>query len=262
MGGDRSAQPLVGRGGRNLVDEALARSADEKGMPERFEIADACDGGEALLCRFAEADAGIEHNALPRNTGLCSNLERTRKERGDIRHDVDRWVGGLPVMHDDHGDAVVGDDPRKLAIALQAPYVIDHRRSDPKCPCRHCGLHGVDGDRNAERGSRGHDRGEAPELLGARHRHRAAVRAGRLGTDIQNIGTLRHHSFRLLEGASRIKKTSPVGEGVWGDIEHAHDDWPAEREQAREPVRRCCGLAGATANWPYQRHDRRFAPAP
>src|SRR5262249_61087532 len=110
-------------------DEALARSADEKGMPERFEIADACDGDEALLCRFAEADAGIEHNALRGNAGVRGNLERTRKERGDIRHDVDRWVGGRPAVHDDHRDAVVGDDPRKLAIALQAPYVIDPRCS-------------------------------------------------------------------------------------------------------------------------------------
>src|SRR5262245_1142075 len=118
MRGDRSAQPFIGRGGGNLVDEALARSADEKGQPERLELTDACDRGEALLRRLAEADARIEHDVLPRDAGVRGNLQRTAKESGYVRHDVDRRIGRLAVVHDDHRDGRLGDDPRKLALAL------------------------------------------------------------------------------------------------------------------------------------------------
>src|ERR1700730_18451942 len=127
MGGDRSAQPFIGWGGRNLVDEALAGSTDEKRQPERFELTDACDRGEALLRRLAEADARIEHNVLPRNAGEGGNLPRGAKEGAYIRHDVDRGIGRLTVVHDDHRHRGFGDDPSKLAIALQTPYVVDDR---------------------------------------------------------------------------------------------------------------------------------------
>src|SRR5690349_13528798 len=123
MRGDRSAQALIGRGGRNLVDEALARSAEEKGQAEGLKLTDACDRGEALLRRFAEADARIEHDVLPRDAGVRGNLQRAAKERGYICHDVDRRIGRLAVVHDDHRHRRLGYYPRKLALALQAPDV-------------------------------------------------------------------------------------------------------------------------------------------
>ena len=95
MGGDRAAQALVGRGGRNLIDEALARSADEERQAEGFELGKPGDGRDALLRRLAEADAGVEHDVLARDAGARGDVERAGEERRDIGHDVDRWIGGL-----------------------------------------------------------------------------------------------------------------------------------------------------------------------
>src|SRR6516162_11492847 len=115
MGGDRSAQPLIRRGGGNRVDEALARSADEKRKPERFELGKPRDGRQTLFRRLAEADSWVEHDVLARNAGARGDLERTGKERRDIGDDIDRWVRGLAVMQDDHRHGMLGNDPGELA---------------------------------------------------------------------------------------------------------------------------------------------------
>src|SRR5262249_59383247 len=99
--GDRSAQPLIGRGGGYPVDEAVARRADEERKPERLELGKARDGRQTLLRRLAEADPWVEHDVLARNAGARGDVERTGKERADIGDDIDRWVRGLAVMHDD-----------------------------------------------------------------------------------------------------------------------------------------------------------------
>src|SRR5258707_14520250 len=144
MGGDRSAQPLVRWGGGYGVDEALARSADEKRKPERLKLGKARDGRQALFRRFAEADAWIEHDVLPRNARARRDVERAGKERADVGDDVDRRVGGLAIMHDDHRRGMLGNDPGKLAIALEAPDVVDDGGAGRERPGRDLGLHGVD----------------------------------------------------------------------------------------------------------------------
>src|SRR5436189_852905 len=54
VAGDGAAEALVGRRRRDLVDEALARGADEERQAERFEFREAGDGDDALLRRLAE----------------------------------------------------------------------------------------------------------------------------------------------------------------------------------------------------------------
>ena len=53
---------------------------------------------QAMLCsaRFAEADAGIEHNAVGPNAGAGGEIERALKERGHLGNDVDGWIGAYP----------------------------------------------------------------------------------------------------------------------------------------------------------------------
>ena len=262
VGSDRSAQPLIGWRWRNLVDEALAGSANEEREPERFEFPDACDRGEALLRCLAEADAGIEHDLLPCDPGAPGDLERAGKERRDIRQDVYRGIGGVAIVHDDDRYPAFGDDLGQRALALQAPHVVDDCGAGCECPFRDRGLHGVDGDRNTQCHCGRQDRGKAPYFLVARHRHGTAVRAGRFGTDVQNVGSFRDHPARLLEGRSWIEKAPAVGEGVGGDVEHAHHEWTAKRKQPCQPIRRFFLLADGTPDWAYQRHTCRFAPDP
>ncbi len=196
---------------------------------------------------------------MPARAAISSERE---KNADDIGHDVDRGVGGLAIMHDDHRHAAFGDDAGKLAVALQAPHVVDDRGAGRERPSRDLGLHGVDGDRNAERHGGRQDGRKAPHFLLDWHRYGAAVGAGRFGADIQNVGTLRDHPARLVEGGRWIEKTAAVGKGVGGDVEHAHHDRPAKREQAGERIRRFLVVAGETGNWAHQRHGRRFAPVP
>src|SRR5258705_5577081 len=84
MSGNRSTDSPVGRGGRDLVDEALARGAQQQRQAERLELVEARDGDETLLRRLAETDAGVEHDLLPGDAGAGGNVERMREEPCDI----------------------------------------------------------------------------------------------------------------------------------------------------------------------------------
>ena len=137
VAGDRAAEALVGRRGRDRVDEALARGADQERQAERFELREPRDGGDALLRRLAEADAGVEHDALARDAGAVGDLERAGKERRDVGHDVDGRIGGLAVVHDDDRHGVLGHHARHVGIALQAPDVVDDRRAGGERRKRH-----------------------------------------------------------------------------------------------------------------------------
>ena len=56
---------------------------------------------EALLWRLAEADAGIERDALARDAGARGNGERALEERRHVGDDVDCGIGALAIVHDD-----------------------------------------------------------------------------------------------------------------------------------------------------------------
>ncbi len=199
---------------------------------------------------------------MPGDAGARGDVERARKECRDIGHDVDRWIGGLAVVHDDHRHGVLGHHPRQAAVALQTPHVVDDRGAGRERPGRHLGLHGVDRDRNAESDDRWKDRRKPAHFLLERDRHRAAVGTSRLRADIQDVGALRDHPAGLVDGDRGIEKAAAVRKGVGRDVEHAHHDRPSERQQTREGIRRCLLVAGQSGSWARKRHDRGFAPVP
>src|SRR5437016_10108015 len=91
--GNRSAQAMLGRRGRDLVDETLARSTHENRQTESFELGKPRDHGETLVRRLAEADTGIEHYIFAGNTRRGRDSKRAVEEVGDIPHDVDGRIG-------------------------------------------------------------------------------------------------------------------------------------------------------------------------
>src|SRR5262249_4189476 len=145
MGGDRSTQPLIGGGGGYRVDEALARRADEERKPERFELGKARNGRQTLLRRLAEADPWVEHDVLARNAGVRGEAGRKGKNRADVGDDIDGWARAPAVMHDDPGPGTLRNAPGELAIALQAPPVVNEGGARRERPGRDLGLHRVDG---------------------------------------------------------------------------------------------------------------------
>ena len=124
----------IGSDGVTRMDEALARSADQERQAEAAPGVEPGDAGHALLRRLAEADAGIEHDALARDAGARGDFERAREERGHVGDDVDRRIGALAIVHDDDRRAALGDDARHVGIALQAPDVVDDRGAQLERP--------------------------------------------------------------------------------------------------------------------------------
>ena len=103
----------------------LREAPTSRGSPKRLEFGKPRDADDALLGRLAEADAGIEHDFLARDAGALGDLQRAGKERNHIGDDVDAFIGAVAIMHHDHRHAALGDEPRHVRIALQAPDVVD-----------------------------------------------------------------------------------------------------------------------------------------
>jgi hypothetical protein len=73
------------------------------------------------------------------------------------------------------------------------------------------------------------DRDDAPELLG--HGHRLGPGPRRLTTDVDDGGALGHHRQAVLHGGGMVEPQPAVGEGVRGDVQHAHH----ERHRITDP---------------------------
>src|SRR5580704_19590834 len=112
MRGNRAAETLVGAGGDDRADETLARGADQYRQAERLQRIDVGETDDALLRRLAKADTRIEHDAVASNARGIRDLERAGEEGLHIRHDVDAGIGGIPVVHDDYGGVMLGDNAR------------------------------------------------------------------------------------------------------------------------------------------------------
>ena len=246
---------------RDAVDEALARQAHEQRQAEFAQLGKPRDHRDALLRGLAEADAGIEHDALARDAGARRDVERAREERLHVGHDVERRIDGLAVVHHDHRHAVLGGDACHVGIALQAPDVVEDRGAPFERPGRDLGLDGVDRDRQAEPHDLGKHRRKTRELVVERDRLRAGIWPGRFRADVEDVGAFAGHAARMRDRNRRIEELSAVGEGIRRDIEDAHHQRPPAREQRCErigPVEGLpaiiaplCGAAGAKSSVQY-----------
>jgi len=162
---DRAADALVGRSGRHRIDETLARGADQEWQAEGSQFAEPRNRDDALRRRLAEADAGVEDDLVACDAGAVGDVERAAEECGYVGHDVDCGVCGLAIVHDDDWNAMFGDDAREIAIALQAPDVVDHGGALGERRSRNGRLHGVDRNRHLERGHGRQHRFEPPQFF-------------------------------------------------------------------------------------------------
>ncbi len=82
---------------------------------------------QAMLCsgvlpKPMPGSSTIRSRAMPAVQAISSEREKNSVYVGD---DVDGRIGGLAIVHDDDGRAVLGDDARHVGIALQAPDIVD-----------------------------------------------------------------------------------------------------------------------------------------
>ena len=63
-----------GGAGETLVDEALARGAEQERQAERLQLRQPCQRDDALFRRLAKSDAGIEHDLVARDAGFGRRL--------------------------------------------------------------------------------------------------------------------------------------------------------------------------------------------
>src|ERR1700751_5395352 len=99
-GGKRAAETLRRLGWHDGMDETLARGTDQERQAEAAPGVEPGDAGQALLRRLAEADAGVEHDALAGNAGPGGDVERAVEEGGDVGDDIDGRIGGVAIVHD------------------------------------------------------------------------------------------------------------------------------------------------------------------
>ncbi len=179
---------------------------------------------QAMLCSggLAEANTGVEHNLVVGDAGAPGDFERTREEIRNVGDNVDRGIGSLAIVHDDNGCAVLGDDPRHVAVALQAPDVVDDGRAGLEGPGCNAGFHRVDGNWNADGGGGRQDRLKPLALLVEGDRPHSAIGPGRLPADIDDVGAFGGETAGVLDGLRRVDELAAVGKGVRRHIENAH----------------------------------------
>ena len=79
---------------------------------------------------------------------------------------------------------------------------------------------------------------EPRHFVVAGDRLRAAIGPRRLRADVENVGALFGHRGGVGDGRRRIDELAAVGKRIRGDVEDAHDQRPAERQQRGKRVAR------------------------
>ena len=214
--GDRSAQPAIGRRRRYLVDEALARRADQERQAEFLQFREPRDHRQALFRRHAKADAGIEHDIVARDAGAVGNLERALEEGGDVGHDV----GGIrlfAVVHHHHRHA----DGRATTRAMSGSRCRPQTSLTIAAPARSAQSATLAFMVSIETGTpsattAGSTGFEAAHFVVGRHRLHAAVGAGQFCADVDDVGAVGDHLAGMRDAAIRGSINLPPSENESG----------------------------------------------
>ena len=169
---------------------------------------------------------------LARDAGTRGEIERAGEEGRHVGHDVDRRIGGVAVVHDDDRHAVARHHARHVGIALQAPHVVDHAGAGLRAPRAATCAFMVSIDTGTPSAATAASTGSSRRTSSLeRHRRGGAVRTGGFRADIDDVRALRHHAAGMRDGGLRIEKAAAVRERIRGDVEDAHHDRAAGREQ-------------------------------
>ena len=228
-------EPTVASGSpEQPAEEALAGHADDHGTADRGELAEPAQQLDVVLDGLAEADAGIEADALLGDPRRDGEREPLLEERPDLRHDV--VVARILLhrsrlaehVHEADVCTRLGDDLRQLRVATQRRDVVHELGAERESAARDLGLRGVDRERHLATQPLQH-RHDATQLLVDGDALRSRPR--RLAADVHDRRALFDHPPGRAGRDVGIEMHAAVRERVRRDVEDAH------HRRAREPLR-------------------------
>src|SRR5579885_572215 len=227
-----------------LADEALARAADQDGIARFGEASGSGNQLELLRHALAEADAGIERDALLFDAGCLASHSALEQEQAYFLDDIritrpgERVLRQSAAMHQHDIAATLRDQCWHRGIVAQCRNVVDDPGAGIQCSPRHRGAARVDRDHGVLLGEARDDWEDPAKLFLDRRRSRARPR--RLAPDVDIVGALGDEAQAVLDRLGRIETFAAVGKGVRRDVEDRHQARTIEDNaaEALDQVRR------------------------
>lgn len=124
-------------------------------------------------------------------------------------------------MHETHRKTGIGSSVHGT-ITTQRAHVVDHPGAQARTFAHHGRRGCIQGDHHIQLAGDGFDhRSDAFELFG--RRYRAGARPGGLATDVDQGGASGNHLGGVAQRGVTGIEAATIGEGIWGDVEDAHD---------------------------------------
>src|SRR5712691_4735184 len=204
-----------------LADERFAGGSDQHRLPELSQLFQPAHDLPVLVGRLPEPDAGIDEDALTRDTRRDRGFDRRAQESFDLGHHVIRVLGAVLVVHDDERAVMTRRELGQDRRAGQTPHVVDHRGAGSYGSLSDVDLIRVDGNRHAR-----FLREPADDLFGA-HDLLAwtdgnVARSGGFATDVKEIGAFLDHAQSLRHGRVTIVTQPIAAERIRRDVHDAH----------------------------------------
>src|SRR5215211_1300872 len=231
VGGDRRGdarreRARLGVGiAEDLPQRALAGESHHEWPPERRQLIQPPDQLEVVLDRLAEADAGVEADAVFGDPRLDCKAQSLLEERLHVVDDV--VVARVQLhgprlaehVHQADVESGSGDDVGHARVAAQRGDVVDELRTERDRPPRDLGLRGVDRHRQL-----------LADLLQNRQHPRQlfldgdGTRAGTRGfpADVDDRRPFIEHSTSVRDGVLRSQVDAAVRERVRRHVHDAH----------------------------------------
>lgn len=213
---------------QELADEAFAGEGHHEREVVHAQFAQVADEGEVVLSGFAEADAGVQTDALRGDAALCCERNPLGEEVAHFDHDVLimrgllHGGGGALHVHEDDAAGVLSAEVAHAGIG-QAADVVHDVGAGLQGGGGDGGVAGVDGDAGGGvlRSDGGNDGEDAAHFLILGHRGGAGT--GGFAADVDDVGSLLQHALGVCQGGGGGAVLPAVGKGVGGDVEDAHD---------------------------------------
>ena len=233
-----------------------------------------------MLQSLAETEAGVQHQQLPGHAARHTVLGTLPQIITDVCHHVVVAGCGLHgrglalTVHDADGEPGFGRH-RQSAVALQCTHIIDHAGTARRRFTHQLGIAGIHRDHHIQLGDDALEQWQdTVDLFLAGHGR--GTGAGRLTTDIENVGPGVHLGPRTRHGALQVQgavtiQRAPVGEGIRRGVDDPHDTGPGQIEQTPGTLQcRALGRSGhdraVNARWQGRqsgwRRRRPFPPRP
>ena len=214
------------------ADEALAAEGAEDGVAQGEEVGGGAEQFEVLGDGLAEAQAGVEQDAVGGDAGGAGGRGPFGEEgadgrdhaggilgRGLVAVGVAVGGGGGEAVHQDDGAGPIGGEGEHGVVLGAGGDIVDRVGAGIEGGAGDGGQGGIDGDRKVDAGGAdGLDRRDqtADLFIG---RDAGGAGAGGFGAEVEGVCSVVGGAAGGVGGMGGGGQSSAVGEGVGGDVE-------------------------------------------